>query len=376
METPVKIIALKGACLWAFVLMLSLAATTAGAAGIPDYMDIITGEGAPQSKAQVANRNVIELNNAMFGIYADALQNFQKTLLAHHPVILALFATEGGQMTLYRPGQAPLKAPSPPVRYQLLKSVGHSTLAVFELGGSHLRNLSDGSWRGSMLSYRTANQTALSTLDASDLTSEMRENIARILKRNIAFMDQCLKQGNWTFADLQKFAHDQREDVHRNIWWAADTQVSHWMTVVKGWKEMLGPDWQNTYALSNTLYVTRQNNILFSVLAQFFGKDAINTRLFLFETPAFTTTSEEMLSLLARTVADRSVGLVFFGNYYLMDYELMGGDARTAIAENDKKMGMPVFLPPLVPFHSTEWPFRIDPNQGKGPATIDQIKQQ
>lgn len=61
---------------------------------------------------------------------------------------------------------------------------------------------------------------------------------------------------------------------------------------------------------SNTLYVTRQNNILFSVLAQFFGKEAMNTRLFLFETPEFVTTPEQMLNVLIRTVSDRSVGQV------------------------------------------------------------------
>jgi hypothetical protein len=56
----------------------------------------------------------------------------------------------------------------------------------------------------------------------------------------------------------------------------------------------------------------------------------------------------------------------------LMDYELMGGDSRKAIAIEDQKYGIPVFLPLLVPFHSTEWPFRIDP--GQGPALIEQIK--
>ena len=35
---------------------------------------------------------------------------------------------------------------------------------------------------------------------------------------------------------------------------------------------MLGPDWDKTYGISNTLYVSRQNNVLFSVLAQFFAK--------------------------------------------------------------------------------------------------------
>ena len=143
---------------------------------------------------------------------------------------------------------------------------------------------------------------------------------------------------------------------------------------MKDWKEMLGSDWDKTYGASNTLYVARQNNVLFSVMAQFFGQKAMNSRLFLFETSAFVTTPQQMLEELARTVADRSVGMAFFGNYYLMDYELMGGDGRKAIEAEDGKYGLPVYLPPLVPFHSWEWPFKIDPSQGEGPATIQQIK--
>jgi hypothetical protein len=44
--------------------------------------------------------------------------------------------------------------------------------------------------------------------------------------------------------------------------------------------------------------------VLFSVLAQFFGPDAINSRLMLIETISFTTTPEDMLELLTRIVAD------------------------------------------------------------------------
>ena len=62
------------------------------------------------------------------------------------------------------------------------------------------------------------------------------------------------------------------------------------MNVIAGWKQMLGADWDKTYAASNTIYVARQNNILFSVLAQFFGPEAINDRLMLIETISFTTT--------------------------------------------------------------------------------------
>src|SRR5437868_62450 len=40
---------------------------------------------------------------------------------------------------------------------------------------------------------------------------------------------------------------------------------------------------RKTLAASNSIYVTRQNNVVFSVLAQYFGPEAINDRLILIE---------------------------------------------------------------------------------------------
>jgi hypothetical protein len=337
-------------------------------------MDVIVGDDTAAAAPDIATNNVLALDIAMFGLYDDALAKFQKNMMAQHPVILALFSNQGGRLILYRPGQPPLEAPPVPVTYQILKSVGHSALALFELAGSHLGTVADGSWVGPMRTFRAANQTALDSMADAQIEPDWRDNEAAVIKNNIAFMDAALKKGSYSFADLQKYAATVKPYLELTIHWGATTQVEHWMEVMKGWKATLGPDWDKTYGVSNTLYVARQNNVLFSVLAQFFGKDAMNTRLFLFETSAFVTTPDQMLDVLIRTVADRSVGQVFFGNYYLMDYELMGGDARLAIAATDKKYGMPVFLPPLVPFHSNEWPFRIDPSQGEGPATIQQIK--
>jgi hypothetical protein len=75
-----------------------------------------------------------------------------------------------------------------------------------------------------------------------------------------------------------------------------------------------------------------------------------------------------MLESLTRIIADRSVGSLFFGNYHLMDYELMGGDARAAIIAESGKRGMTPFLPPAVPFGSHQWPTLVTP--GPGPASI------
>ena len=81
--------------------------------------------------------------------------------------------------------------------------------------------------------------------------------------------------------------------------------------------------------------------MLFSVLAQYFGPEAINDRLMLIETTSFTTTPEDLMTSLVRIISDRSVGGLFFNNYHVMDYELMGTDARKAIASTIKAHASP-----------------------------------
>jgi hypothetical protein len=361
-------------CAFAMAGAVALAGSSgvARAAQVPQYMNVIVGAPAP-SKQEVARQNVLALDLAMFGYYDQALAIFKHNLLAQHPVIMALFSNEGGKLLLYRPGQPVLQAPSVPIVYQLLKSTGHSTMALFEISGPHLNNPADLSWVAMMQADRAEQQSALDTLGDIDMNPGWRDEIKVTLVNNIAFMDACLSKRVITYDDLHAFAHQQAPHLAKLVKWAAHTQVEHWMNVMNGWKQMLGSDFDNTYALSNTIYVARQNNVLFSVLAQFFGPDAMNTRLLLFETTDFTTTPDDMMTALTRVIADRSVGMEFFGNYYLMDYELMGGDARDAIIASDKKLGIKEFLPPLVPFGSHEWPVKITP--GDGAATIEQLQQ-
>ena len=207
------------------------------------------------------------------------------------------------------------------------------------------------------------------------MREDWRGDMRDILATDIAFIDDCLKKGVISFAALQEFTQKQGPKLKHIIAWAAQTQVAHWRDVVAGWKKELGADWEKTYAASNTIYVARQNNILFSVLAQFFGPDAINSRLMLIETISFTTTPEDMLDSLTRIIGDRAVGGLFFGNSASMDFELMGGDACDAIVAEAGKRGMTPLLPPKVPFGSKQWPTLITP--GPGPQhQLRQIAQQ
>jgi hypothetical protein len=354
--------------------VLSVAALTgapaSSAAELPPYMNVIVG-GASPGPGDTAQQNILALNTAMFGLYDDSGRVIRQNILAQHPLILALFSGAGGRFILYRPGMAPIEAPSVPGVYQLLKSVGHATMVLSVLAGPHIDKPADQSWRAPISAFRARLQAALDGLDQSGMQEDWRPATREILANDIAFIDECLGKGVISFAAVKSFTEKQGPQLKKIIAWAAQTQVAHWMEVVANWKSQIGPDWDKAYAASNTIYVARQNNILFSVLAQFFGPEAINSRLMLIETISFTTTPEDMLESVTRIIGDRAVGALFFGNNSLMDYELMGGDARDAIIAEARKRGMTPFLPPLVPFGSKQWPTLITP--GPGPGSLAQL---
>jgi hypothetical protein len=351
-------------------VMLSFMAAGAShvrAADIPAYMDVIVA-GQPPTAAETARQNVLALNSAMFGLYEESGRILKKNILSQNPVILALFNGAGGRFILYKPGAAPVEAPPVPIVYQLLKSVGHATMVTAVLAGPHVDKPADQSWRSSFSSFRARLQLALDSLDQTEMREDWRNDTRDIIKTDIAFIDDCAGKGVISYAALQEFTKKQAPQLKHIIAWAAQTQVAHWMSVVADWKKQLGADWDKAYGASNTIYVARQNNILFSVLAQFFGPEAINSRLMLIETISFTTTPEDMFDSLTRIIGDRSVGGLFFGNPAVMDFELMGGDAREAIAAEATKMGLTPFLPPKVPFGSKQWPTLITP--GTGPTSL------
>ncbi len=344
------------------------------AAGRPNFMDTVIANEGPSTQRAVAEKAVLVLNTSMMALYDEALVKYKDNLRAHAPIILALFSGAGGQFILYRPGHEPIVADPAPMAYQLAKSIGHSSMAIYQIVAPYLLDPANLTWRGPLRTFRTQNQTALESLPALELAHEDREVLRNILERNLAFMDKCLETGTFTYQELESFARGCAPFAVKTIAIAASAQVGHWMSVVENWKELLGDDWQRTYAVSNSLYVTRQNNILFTILAQFMGQDAMGDRLILIETPQFTTTPEQMLEVLTRIVADRAIGMVFFRDYFLMDAELLGGGARKVIEAEAINRGMKPLLPTMAPFFSNDWPWKTNPSKGKGPARIEDVQ--
>lgn len=342
---------------------------------VPEFMQsFVMDPNKPVSKDKVAFNNLYMLNENMFTIYNRSLEIYRKDFLNHHHLIMGLFSGKGGRFILYRPGQPPLEAESVPPVYQLAKSIGHSAMATFVLLAPYTSDPSaDLAWLGSLKAYRTNVQTAIESLDALEVETEVRNLFGDTLKQIAAFMDNCIKNGTYTYDEIQAFGRNIKPDLAKLIDVATNVQVKHWWKVLEQWKKMIGKDWDSTYGLSNSIYVARQNNILYSILVQFFGEKAIDDRLLLLETTDFTTTPELMMDAFMRIVSDRMIGSVFFKNSRLMDFELLGGSARKVIEEEAAAHGGKAILPPLVPFNSNAWPWKTDPSTGTGPSTMDQI---
>ena len=344
------------------------------AGAVPEFLRVVIADEKPASACEVAEQAVLALNSSMMAIYEHSLTKFKQNMRDRVPIILALFTGQGGQMILYRPGRAPEVAPPVPIVYQLAKSVGHSTMAIYEILSPYLSNpQANQLWRGPLAMYRAQNQSALDGLGALDLSEDERTILQTILQRNLNFMDQCLSKGTYSYDEFEQFIRGTTPHSVKTIGIGSGAQVGHWMKVVEGWKKQLGADWERTYAVSNTLYIARQNNILFSVLVQFMGTETMGDRLLLIETPEFETTPEKMLDVLTRIVADRALGMVFFRDYFLMDVELLGGGGRAAIEREMAKRGRKALLPTLAPFRSNDWPWKTDPSKGTGPARLEDV---
>lgn len=340
-------------------------------AALPDFMRPVVDQ-KPTSVRVVAEHAVLALNTSMMGLYDTSLETFKQNMRDQVPIIVALFSGQGGQMILYRPGEAPEVAPPVPLVYQLAKSVSHSSMAIYEVVSPYLADpRANLLWRGPLQMYRTQNQSALDGLGDLDIADDAREIMRTILQRNLAFMDQCLAKGSYSYDDVEEYVRGTTPFSVKTIGVASSAQVGHWMTVVEGWKNELGDDWERVYAVNNTMYVTRQNNILYSVLVQFMGTETMGDRLLLVETAEFETTPEKLLDVLGRIVADRSLGMVFFRDFFAMDVELLGGGGRAAIEREMAKRGRNALLPSLAPFRSNDWPWKTDPTKGTGPAQLE-----
>lgn len=303
--------------------------------------------------AQDGYEAIYQLNRDKTEIYQHNLELFQKNLLAEHPVILALFSSQGGRLILYRPGHEPLEAPNVPEEYLFLKSIGHSTLALYSYAISTTKQSKD-----LLKTFLADNQKALANLKPLKLDLKVKDDAKIILSNNIKALKSYLKQDSISTEDIKKYTAQQLPYIQKMIERATSLQVGHWIGVLNEWKVLLGDTFEHAYGVASSVYVTRSRNILYTVLAQFFREEAFNDRLLLLETTDFAISPEAILAELTRIVSDRMIGDLFFGGKFEMDVELLGKAARKALQDHEDELEEPLLLPTLKPADDLHrWPW-------------------
>lgn len=313
-----------------------------------------------------------DLNNKLFGAYQGNLNVVRARLLAEQPIIVAPHARS---FVLFRPGAEPLTAPPVPDHFDIAKSVAHTTLTTYEILAPYRDTAShDQSWVKTLSAYRSEVAGALSVVDKLPVPTSEHKLYRQVMQAMLDFHDGILARKTFTGDELDRALQAIEPQVAQLLEIAVTVQVEHWYSVMTEWKKLIGKDWPRTYAITNVGYVTRQNNLYYSILAQFMGEDAINDRLLLFETDGCDVTTDSLLTILSRVVADRGLSLSVFNDKFLMDTDIFAHPARKAIPRVAQKYGMPVVLPPQVHFQSNEWPWRDNPDKGSGPRSLDDLK--
>lgn len=116
----------------------STESSTRSGGAVPDFLRDVVADEKPASARVVAEQAVLALNSSMLNLYDESLEKFKQNMRDRVPIILALFSGEGGRMILYRPGHAPEVAAPVPIAYQLAKSVGHSSMAIYQIMAPYL----------------------------------------------------------------------------------------------------------------------------------------------------------------------------------------------------------------------------------------------
>lgn len=281
------------------------------------------------SESQEAAQRLYNLDDKMMANYADTQRLVGQS---QSPVILAMFNGVGGKYILIRNGNVEAVEPVPAL-YQQVKSVSHTIVGVFEIVSPYFANSEADNWRAKLTEYNKMLKDALATLKDIGMPPEVEKNCRTILEGGIKFTDEALNAGSFTSEGYSAYAKSVWPAIAKNIELAGKLQVDHFEALIKKWRKEMGEEeWSRLYAVVNTAWAMRRENVHFQILAQMMGRDAINDRLVIAETIE-DPTQDDLIMLLGRIINDRDLAVHVFGRKleYRMDVELMGNSTKDEI---------------------------------------------
>ncbi|MDI1351792.1 MAG: hypothetical protein PSV35_03335 [bacterium] len=254
-----------------------------------------------------AEKNITNLELKMLEVHDKQNVEFKNEFLKSHPIIVALENSSGGKFILYRPNKDPILAPSVPITYQLLKSVYHTSLTIYEMTLLALNNPNTSTLKINLLTYRVSCQIALDSLNTLIIDKTKDANMRNILETNLKYLNKCLQKNNIRKTDIDEYLYQVKPYLDENLKLRSKIQIDHWMKVLTEWKKMIGKDWKNTYGICDTLYMFQQDNNLFNIISRFFSKVSSNTKAFEFNTADSNITANQLINLLINVLDEETI---------------------------------------------------------------------
>ncbi|MBA4063010.1 MAG: hypothetical protein C0501_04750 [Isosphaera sp.] len=240
----------------------------------------------------------------------------------------SVILVSGDDLILRRNGQRTAARVIPP-EYHALKSVAHSTLALFAhlahepgkpLGEDRVKALKE---------YRALLAAAGPGCEAFGFDLEALTRQKRILARAVEFADSVLKDGQVSGSDLAKFCRLSRADIMENCAAAARLQLLATHRQVTAWKkELTAEEWAGLTVIVQGVQTPRAENAAVQYFARLFGETGEGRRV-VYAEGLFA--EDAAVNLLGTLRLDGRLSVAVFGDPGRMYRDILADSARTAV---------------------------------------------
>jgi hypothetical protein len=257
-------------------------------------------------------------------MYAEA----RKLELSTIPIVILV---SGDDLIMRRGGKRIASRVIPP-EYHILKSISHSTLAVFAhlsfepgkpLGDEQLKTLRE---------YHSLLKPAGPAVEKVSLGPDSRTRQKRIIADSLAFTAKVLEGGRVSGNDLTKFCRLARPEIMANCAEAARAQLlaTHKQVVI--WKkEMTAEEWAGATVVVSGSQTPRVENVAVQYFSRLLGDSNGEGRRIVYAESVWD--EENAMNLLGTRRMDGKLSVAVFGDPYRMYRDLLADSARAMIDE-------------------------------------------
>jgi hypothetical protein len=276
----------------------------------------------PAGEARKLPDELKALNTASHTMYAGA----RARELAAIPVVIIV---SGDELVLRKNGKR-TAVTTTPAEYHALKSVAHTTLALFgHLSEEPGRPLNE-ERRTSLKEYRVLVAAAGPVVEKFGFDADTLARQKRLLARAEALADQVLRDGKVSAEDLTKFCRASRADVVANGTAAVRAQLRATHKQVMEWKRgMTDEEWAALTVIVPGVQTARAENASVQYFARLLGETSGEGRRVVYAEALWD--EEKALNLLGTLRLDGKLSEAVFGDRFRMYRDFLADGARAAI---------------------------------------------